>query len=90
MSGFFFAASHKILLRSFDHLPLLDAACTDANPQNLTVDFCPHTPEVGKPPPTGPVVGVTDVVAADRLFPAYFTYFCHTFLLSVSSMKSDA
>ncbi len=64
-------------LGRFRYLPRFDAVRADGDALRARADFCPYALKVRLPAAASPVVGMTDIVAADRLLSANRTYFCH-------------
>ncbi len=64
------------LLCRFLYFSRLDTVRANDNPLRARSDFCPYALKIRFPPAACAVVCMTDIVAADRLLPAYCTDFC--------------
>ena len=64
-------------LRGLYDAALLDAGRTHAHAMDSSIDQRPDAPKVREPPAPRLIVGMANVIAADRLFSAHVTYFCH-------------
>jgi hypothetical protein len=67
----------EISLRCFGYLSLLDAGCANAHACRASFDISANALKIREPAPSCLVVGVTDIVAANRLFTANCTNFSH-------------
>ena len=66
-------------LSGLGDLAALDAACTHPDPLGVAVHQRLHCLQIHAPAPPCDVVGVRDVVAELRAFPADVAYLCHCF-----------
>jgi hypothetical protein len=64
-------------LCSLENLVRLDASRANGKALGATVYLRPNFLQIGEPSPTCQIMGVADVVAANRPFPANITNFCH-------------
>ena len=64
-------------LGGLDDAALLNAGRTHAHAMDPPIDQRPDAPEVREPAAPCLIVGMADIVAAERLFSAHITYFCH-------------
>ena len=61
----------------FLNLSRLQARSAHSHTFHGAVDYCPNFLQIRKPSARRPVICVAHVVSCNRLFAAYFTYFCH-------------
>jgi hypothetical protein len=66
--------------RRFEDLVGFNAVGAYRHPFGAPVHLGTHFLEIRKPTSTCPVVGMTNVIAADRSLSAYVAYFCHAYL----------
>jgi len=66
--------------RRFEDLVGFNAVGAYRHPFGAPIHFGTHFLEIRKPTSTCPVVGMTNVIAADRSLSAYVAYFCHAYL----------